>query len=997
MAEVNASITQLFKDKLKSGQIAQTPVYPKTVGEAVDVIKYKGADKSNTEKLNTTLYNKVGYQCYFLCPNGWWYLYSFDHQNNFVNWRAIVGAMLPNYTGDIINITSLETWGTLTQDDLDEAEAPFTNKGLLFKWPIRPYSTGSSNPEDPDPDEPDPPTPPPTPTVHSLKVDEFNTYTNPEYVLDDVRFNMENFTLIGTNIEGRIRITVSAAYSSDNVNFVPNLGTVTPIDNGGELTYPNVLEIDVNSVLNNVCSSTGLNISLFMINELDDSTNIVTIECVDDDAVDNMYFAIQHPVSESTIIAPDEIANLPKNYNLTNKAPNNSVNFLFQTQNASDDITISVLPAQVSGENVNFYAYFKSRKQNKNITVENPCNPTITVDASEANAGIEITINSGPSDSGPYGTINTTNNNYGKVTIDGVGNSVCTIANLYYAFVPDETTDTKVTLSNSVIYLNMVHEPTTISNYYGNASYEYEYSFASENTDVKFVNFSSAPYSIQAVNTNIPAIYFKVDITNFSNAYNRDTFFLVRFFKKVSDGNGGYKFDIPKFTSGSSTYPLFGMGFLRSCFIDGNNVLNSTWNYTKSIYTAFIKVPSNTTFSKATLEFYFPLYSPSISDDSNRALRNTELFPILTGEELYLGVEHSTSSTVSPSPQDISGGFMSVLNNNTIYVPIYTTAKPEQDSNDSNLVDHLSTLANAYSKDYLNEDMVLSTTVIPDNFMYGILRNEVGTFNELDLSDFTNLRSIGKYAFGNCTNLETAILPNSITNIDIGAFKGCENLELINIPTNMKAIKPETFYKTSVVTDPVLQAIVLPNKITTVGSRAFAENTSVGRVTIPASITSIGDECFINCTNLATVTFNGESNLKTLGRSVFANCSSLLSIAIPNGVTVLEAGTFSGCSSLTTVDLGTGIGVLPGTGLFNGCVAMTDLYLRFTTEVEGSSVGVVWPMPIGGTRFTFEDEVKENSNFTIHVPSEVLSWYRENEFWLAQVDNDSDRIVAIDE
>lgn len=993
MAEVNASITQLFKDKLKPGQIAQTPVYPKTIGEAVEVSPWKGASSSNKETVNQSLHKKIGWQCHLLCPNGWWYLYSFDSKNNFTLWVADVTAAYEDKnhntnTTNILQITDIDSWGDFEQDNLEEIDNSYKSKGLLQATPLRYYTENSDNPDTPEPPEP------PTPVVVDLRVKEFELYDDVEDGVSNIYSNVASFTLTGQNIEGRVRITVSPIDSNATINFVPYLDALTVFEEDANLVYPNILLLD-GANIDALNSNAGITIYLHRINDLEDSANIVTIECLDTEEVSTKYFVINHPVTESTIIAPDEISNLPISIDLNNKEDSYEKVFSFQTQNAVDDITISVLPAQVNGDNVNFYAYFRSRKTNKIIETGSAQNPSVTITADVANAGVSIQVLSAPTLDGPFTTVNTTQNNYGKVQVTGIGNSTHIIANLYYTYAPDETHNSLVSVNTSDIYLNMTDSDTTISGYssYGGASptFTYDYSFIEGDTDVEFKNFSSLISS--GVNTNIPAIHVKITVRNFAQPYNMDTFIIARIFKKENDS-----YSIP--LNGNST--LFNLGLIRKRVID--NVLQSTseWVHSKDITAPSLKIAANSTFSEGVLEFYVPLYGVGNLDSTNRPNYNSFLLPTLYNNELYIGIEHTTVSNGSPTMQDINNGFISILDNNKLFIPIHIGAKPEQDNNSRFIATALydstnSNCVTSLSDTGVADNQKLNITQLPAYFMHGITEDSSSTFSTLDLSGYTNLKTIGEYAFAECSNLSEATLPNSVTSIGAGAFKGCENLELINIPTNMKAIKPETFYNTQVVTDSLLQAIVVPNKVTTLGKRAFANNTNVGRVTIPASITSIGDECFINCTNLATVTFNGESNLKTLGRSVFANCSSLLSIAIPNGVTVLEAGTFSGCSSLTTVDLGTGIGVLPGTGLFNGCVAMTDLYLRFTTEVEGSPVGVVWPMPIGGTRFTFEDEVKENPNFTIHVPSEVLEWYQNNEFWLAQVNDDSSRIVAIDE
>ena len=51
------------------------------------------------------------------------------------------------------------------------------------------------------------------------------------------------------------------------------------------------------------------------------------------------------------------------------------------------------------------------------------------------------------------------------------------------------------------------------------------------------------------------------------------------------------------------------------------------------------------------------------------------------------------------------------------------------------------------------------------------------------------------------------------------------------------------------------------------------------------SVTALGVECFADCSSLSSIII--PDGVTSLGRSCFANCSSLSSIIIPNGVTSL--------------------------------------------------------------------------------------------------------------
>ncbi|MBR3419298.1 MAG: S8 family serine peptidase [Oscillospiraceae bacterium] len=88
-------------------------------------------------------------------------------------------------------------------------------------------------------------------------------------------------------------------------------------------------------------------------------------------------------------------------------------------------------------------------------------------------------------------------------------------------------------------------------------------------------------------------------------------------------------------------------------------------------------------------------------------------------------------------------------------------------------------------------------------------------------------------------------------------------------------------------------------KITAVADGVFADCSSLNAVMLPDTVTSIGASAFENCSNLKTVTAKGTV---TLGRSVFAGCSSLESAEL-GAVTELPAYAFSGCQAMRSSGL----------------------------------------------------------------------------------------------
>ena len=128
------------------------------------------------------------------------------------------------------------------------------------------------------------------------------------------------------------------------------------------------------------------------------------------------------------------------------------------------------------------------------------------------------------------------------------------------------------------------------------------------------------------------------------------------------------------------------------------------------------------------------------------------------------------------------------------------------------------------------------------------------------------IKSIISEAFSYCNNLQKVILPNSVTSIGAGVFKGCFNLTEINLEEGLLEI----------------------------GADAFAYCASLSTITVPSSVMSIQERAFNNCTNLAEIKL--QEGLQTIGNGAFLGCASLSHFELPSTITSIGFETFQDCS-----------------------------------------------------------------------------------------------------
>ena len=120
----------------------------------------------------------------------------------------------------------------------------------------------------------------------------------------------------------------------------------------------------------------------------------------------------------------------------------------------------------------------------------------------------------------------------------------------------------------------------------------------------------------------------------------------------------------------------------------------------------------------------------------------------------------------------------------------------------------------------------------------------------------------------------------------------------------------------------IIPATIEGKSVTSIGDKAFAECTSLTSITIPDGVASIGEAAFYGCANLTSITI--PDSVTSIGRYAFFDCTSLTSITIPDSVTSIGDGVFVSCTSLTSImipDSVTSIGVRA----FVSCESLTSI------------------------------------------------------------------------
>ncbi len=190
------------------------------------------------------------------------------------------------------------------------------------------------------------------------------------------------------------------------------------------------------------------------------------------------------------------------------------------------------------------------------------------------------------------------------------------------------------------------------------------------------------------------------------------------------------------------------------------------------------------------------------------------------------------------------------------------------------------------------------------------------TYNRFKKVSFSDeITEIPAHAFEGLTNLYDVELGENVTEIGERAFAGCTNLgRTENLETRPGSGEW--------VSQP--HSVSLDYALTTIGESSFEGCTGIMDITIPENVTEIGKRAFADCTslgmaeeseylndsNITEITylvhrldFASDCKIKCIGEGAFSGCTSILQVNFPNHIETIDKRAFEGCTSLFEVNL----------------------------------------------------------------------------------------------
>ena len=174
------------------------------------------------------------------------------------------------------------------------------------------------------------------------------------------------------------------------------------------------------------------------------------------------------------------------------------------------------------------------------------------------------------------------------------------------------------------------------------------------------------------------------------------------------------------------------------------------------------------------------------------------------------------------------------------------------------------------------------------------------------------IKAIGKRAFYNCKALSAIALETTkITSLEELTFYGCSKLDTITLPDSVQKIDDQAFESCI-----KLRTVIGFKNIKQIGKKVFYSCTSLNSIELNPEINKdekqnengetkitikIPDNLFNGCEKLQSIII--PDRVTALGTSIFANCKALNELTIPEGIETISSNLCNGCLTLKSLSL----------------------------------------------------------------------------------------------
>ena len=220
-----------------------------------------------------------------------------------------------------------------------------------------------------------------------------------------------------------------------------------------------------------------------------------------------------------------------------------------------------------------------------------------------------------------------------------------------------------------------------------------------------------------------------------------------------------------------------------------------------------------------------------------------------------------------------------------------------------------------------------------NNYLFAPWAEQADKIVSVSVSE--GITRIGNFAFADCLNLKSVILPSTLKSIGENAFADCISLKEISIPNGIEKIESGAFSGCDLLAE---------NKYDNAYYIGNTSNKYLVLMHIKALTTS---SCSIN------------SSTKVIYEGAFAENTAITSITVPEGVLHIGDGAFSGCEKLKSLKIPSTLQSI-GAYAFYGCTALTGNLYDGVYYLGNANYPytIIYNADSGITEFTVKNETK---------------------------------------
>lgn len=218
-------------------------------------------------------------------------------------------------------------------------------------------------------------------------------------------------------------------------------------------------------------------------------------------------------------------------------------------------------------------------------------------------------------------------------------------------------------------------------------------------------------------------------------------------------------------------------------------------------------------------------------------------------------------------------------------------------------------------------------------------------------------RNVNNYAFCEASWLKEVTFTNDVTSIGKRAFYNCTGITSIDLPNSVVNIDDLAFRGckfTSIRLGATCQ----------IGKCIFQDCRQLETVVLPTNMTSIPEALFDKCYKLKNITL--PENVTTIEKWAFRSCEALTELPYNEKIEIIGNEAFRSCKRLTVITLPETIRSI-GINAFADCEKMTEIYCHALNipTVADNSFGILPP------------------TLKLHVREELISDYQNTDPWRA--------------